>query len=179
MAEASPTVLGGAVISREAAFELLVQTELPQAYRTATLVLGDATEAEDAVQEAMVRAWQRIAQLRDPARAGAWFGRLLMNVCRDRLRTRRSSPIAWLEPPAGRPPDDFENREAVLRALAALPAEQRIAVVLRYYLDLSLVEIADRTRAPLGTVKTRLHYGLQAMRASYEANDRGGEVRDD
>jgi RNA polymerase sigma factor (sigma-70 family) len=94
VAEASPTVLGGAAISPEAAFELLVQTELPQAYRTATLVLGDASEAEDAVQEAMLRAWQRIAQLRDPTRAGAWFGRLLMNVCRDRLRTRRPSPTA-------------------------------------------------------------------------------------
>jgi RNA polymerase sigma factor (sigma-70 family) len=76
-------------------------------------------------------------------------------------------------------PDDVENREALLRALAVLPAEQRIAVVLRYYLDLSLVEIADRTRTPLGTVKTRLHYGLQAMRASYEAQDRASEVRDD
>jgi RNA polymerase sigma factor (sigma-70 family) len=74
-------------------------------------------------------------------------------------------------------PDELGTRDAIVRALGELPAEQRIAVVLRFYLDLSLAEIAERTATPLGTVKTRLHFGLQAMRASFEAQDRTSEVQ--
>lgn len=168
-----------AIASREEAFRMLVESELPRAYRSAALILGDATDAEDAVQDAMTRAWQRIGQVRDPARAGAWFGRLLVNVCRDRLRARRSSLVRWSEPRSARLGDEVETRDAVLRALADLAPDQRIAVVLRYYLDLSLQDIADRTQVPVGTVKTRLHYGLRALRASYEAHERVSEVRDD
>lgn len=127
----------------------------------------------------MVRAWQRIGQVREPARAGAWFGRLLVNVCRDRLRTRHSATVPWVAADPSRPADEVATRDAVLRALAELPADQRIAVVLRYYVDLSLQDIADRTQAPIGTVKTRLHYGLRALRATYDAHDRGSEARDD
>ena len=78
--------------SRTAASDRLLgmsRAELDRAYRLAGLLLGDATEAEDATQEALLRAWRSIDSLRDPAGFGAWFDRILVNGCRDRLRRRR------------------------------------------------------------------------------------------
>jgi RNA polymerase sigma-70 factor (ECF subfamily) len=157
-------------------FARLVDSELAGAYRTATLLLGDRAEAEDVTQEAMVRAWQRLDQLREPDRAGAWFGRILVNACRDRLRRRARPTLPWAGPPEVASMPDIAEREALLAALASLNPDQRIVIVLRFYLDLPLEAIAERTGAPLGTVKTRLHHGVRAMRGAYDAAERTGTV---
>ena len=161
---------------REAAFGRLVSRELAGAYRTATVLLGDPAEAEDATQDALVRAWLRWDQVKAPEKIGAWFGRILINVCRDRLRTRRTSPVRWLGPDVsaetGR---GLGEREVLWQALAELTPDQRIVIVLRYYLDLPLEEIAERTGVPPGTVKSRLHHALNAARAAYDAQDRASE----
>jgi DNA-directed RNA polymerase specialized sigma24 family protein len=83
-------------LEREAAFGRSVSRELAGAYRTAAVLLGDPAEAEDATQDALVRAWLRWDQVKDPERIGAWIGRILINVCRDRLRARRANPVRWL-----------------------------------------------------------------------------------
>lgn len=164
-------------LAREEAYARLVSRELAGAYRTASVLLGDAAEAEDATQDALIRAWQGWDHLRDGERAGAWFGRILVNVCRDRLRARRTVALRWL-PDLGSadPLRSSGEREALWEALAGLSADHRIVVVLRYYLDLPLEVIAERTGAPLGTVKSRLHHALQAVRAVYEAQERAPEV---
>ncbi len=150
-------------LAREEAFARLVAQELAGAYRTATVLLGDAAEAEDATQDALVRAWQRWDRLRDPGRAGAWFGRILVNVCRDRLRARRTVAVRWLpDPTAVDPLDRSGERETLWEALATLSADHRIVIVLRYYLELPLEAIAERTGVPIGTVKSRLHHALRA-----------------
>ena len=163
-------------LEREAAFGRLVSRELAGAYRTAAVLLGDPAEAEDATQDALVRAWLRWDQVKDPEKIGAWFGRILINVCRDRLRTRRASPVRWLggDVPTEAGPG-LGEREALWQALADLSADQRIVIVLRYYLDLPLEEIAARTGVPSGTVKSRLHHALNAARAAYDAQDRASE----
>ena len=164
-------------LAREEAFARLVARELAGAYRTASILLGDAAEAEDATQDALARAWQRWDRLRDHDRAGAWFGRILVNVCRDRLRARRTVAVRWLpEPESVDPLRSSGEREALWEALASLSADHRIVIVLRYYLDLPLEAIAERTGAPLGTVKSRLHHALHAVRAAYEAQERASEV---
>jgi len=163
----------GAQLERERAFGRLVDRELAAAYRTASLLLRDPAEAEDATQDALERAWQRWDQLRDPDRAGAWFGRILVNTCRDRMRAPRRSPVRWIGEPAA--PDataDLAERDAMGRALADMNPDQRIALVLRYFLDLPVEEIAERTGAPVGTVKSRLRLALDAVRARYEAQER-------
>lgn len=161
---------------REAAFGRLVSRELAGAYRTAAVLLGDPSEAEDATQDALVRAWLRWDQVKDPERLGAWFGRILINVCRDRLRARRPNPVRWL---GGDAFDDtgraLGERQAIWQALADLSVDQRIVLVLRYYLDLTLEAIAERTGVPVGTVKSRLHHALSAVRAAYDARDRASE----
>lgn len=161
--------------SAQAEFDRLVAQELARAYRVATLIMGDPSEAEDAVQEAFLRAWQRWDRLRDQDRAGAWFGRILVNECRDRLRTRKPPRVPWLTSEPVEAPSDPAEREALRQALGDLSPDHKIVIVLRYYLDLSLEGIAGRTGAPVGTVKSRLHHGLEAMRAAYAARDRTTE----
>lgn len=164
-------------LEREQGFARLVSQELAAAYRTAAVLLRDAGEAEDATQDALMRAWQQWDRLRDDERAGAWFGRILVNVCRDRLRRRRTAVIGWLpDPSSPDPAARTAEREALWQAFAGLSVDQQIVVALRYYLDLPLEAIAERTGVPPGTVKSRLHHALQALRAIYDAQERTTEA---
>ena len=165
--------------SREAAFTRLADAHLTRAYRLAAVILGSATEAEDAVQDATVTAWRSFHKLRDPDRFDAWFDRILVNGCRDRLRKRGHVRLIPVQDAAERSTSDrstaFAERDALAAALQALPAQQRVAVVLRFFEDLSVEQIAQRTGERPGTVKSRLHYGLLALRAAYDAAGRSGE----
>lgn len=169
---------------RATAFERLVDRGLDGHYRLAAVILGDPTEAEDAVHDAAVTAWRRFASLRDPTSFDAWFGRILVNGCRDRLRARRRRPVIRALPvlgdldrglSIGDASGSVADRDALARAFAALEPEQAIVVALRYYADLSVPEIARRVGVPEGTVKSRLHHALRRLRAAIEP---AGEVRD-
>ena len=160
-----------------AVFAGLVERELDGAYRLATVILGDALEAEDAVHDAAVSAWAGFRTLRDPARFEAWFGRILVNGCRDRLRRRKRTPIvdvsALIELVRGdRQGSDHAtlnaDRDAVARALARLEPEHQIALVLRFWLDLPVDAIAERLGIPAGTVKSRIHNGLRRLRTTLD-----------
>jgi RNA polymerase sigma-70 factor, ECF subfamily len=143
----------------------LARPELDRAYRLAGLLLGDRAEAEDATQDALLRAWHRRHTLRDPMQFQAWFDRILVNGCRDRLRRRRSVRFIALEgagdpAAAGDPFRSVVDRDEVLRLVARLDDDGRLVIVLRYWADLTLADIAERTGWPLGTVKSRLHRAL-------------------
>jgi RNA polymerase sigma-70 factor, ECF subfamily len=161
---------------RAAVFAGLADRRLARADRLASVLLGSELEAQDAVQDAAVAAWERFGDLRDRARFDAWFDRILVNGCRDRLRRRGRVKLITIdgapEPASSDGSGPVAERDALRGALARLSPEQRVAVVLRYYGDLSLEEIADRTGERLGTVKSRLHYGLDALRAAYDAASR-------
>lgn len=154
-------------------FRTVGRDEIDRAYRLAGFILGDAREAEDATQDALARAWRQRSSLRRLDAAQAWFDRILVNVCRDRLRRRRPR-VRWAEIDEGLPSlaaDPFAAliaRDAVLRATSALPVDQRIVVVLRFWADLPVAEIAERLDVPAGTVKSRLHYAMRTMRATLE-----------
>jgi RNA polymerase sigma-70 factor (ECF subfamily) len=145
------------------------RTELDRAYRLAGLLLGDADEAEDATQEALVRAWHAAGSLRDPDRFAAWFDRILVNHCRDRLRRRGTVRFVPLgeHGMAIRTRDPFQvvhDRDEVLRRMRGLDPDQRAVVVLHYWAGLSLDDVAERVGWPVGTVKSRLHRALESMR---------------
>jgi RNA polymerase sigma-70 factor (ECF subfamily) len=163
------------VIARSS-FDVLVEDRLDACYRLAAVILGDRTEAEDATHEAILRAQLRWRTVRDPKSAAAWLDRIVVNECRDRLRRRRrgSEAVASIqavpfEPAAFSPAALTAEREALAAALRQLHADHRVVVVLRYFLDLPLESIAERTGAPVGTVKSRLHYAIATLRAAYDA----------
>lgn len=156
---------------------LLDRRALDRAYRTARIILLDAIEAEDATHDAALSAWRRFGELRDPERFEAWFGRILVNACRDRLRGRRRLPISIEVVPVGSlergwSPDPGERAgtsEVLREALRQLRPEHREVIALRYQADLTVDEIALRTSTRPGTVKSRLHYALRHLRTSVEA----------
>jgi RNA polymerase sigma-70 factor (ECF subfamily) len=162
-----------------AVFVGLVKPELPGAYRLAGYLLRDAAEAEDAAQEAIAKAWESWPKLRERERFGAWFGRIVSNVCQDRLRKRRGVRVLEINDAvvadihARDAFRDSLSRDEVGRLMRALPPDQQMVVALRFWRDLSLDEIAERLDLPLGTVKSRLHYAMRSLRQEL---DRQGKV---
>ena len=168
----TPSTRGRADAERTALFLRLADRELGRAFRTAGYILGNASDAEEATQDAILHAWKAWPTMRDADRFGPWFERILVNACLDRIRRRHGVRLVELEAaPALHGADPFAAglaRDEVGRALAALPPEQRVVIVLRFWRELSLQEIAERLALPLGTVKSRLHYGMRAMRSTLE-----------
>jgi RNA polymerase sigma-70 factor (ECF subfamily) len=167
-----PVVAGGD--PAQARFLEFASAELDRAYRLAGLLLADASEAQDATQDALVRAWRSSGSLRDAASFQAWFDRILVNVCRDRLRRERRIRFIALDgiaDAAGRT-DPFKrvlDADEVVRTIAALDVDLRTVVILRFWADLSVDDIALRLDWPVGTVKSRLHRALARMRTDLEA----------
>ena len=157
------------------AFGTLVAPRLDRLYGAAHLVLRDADAAEDAIQEALIRAWRDLGALREPAKLDAWLSRLVSRACLDEARRRRrrtmSLHVPWLRESHAEAPS-IDERERLERAFGHLTPEHRLVLALRFYLDLGLAEIADATGSPLGTVKSRLHYALNEMRAALAADER-------
>jgi RNA polymerase sigma-70 factor (ECF subfamily) len=160
--------------ARSATFVELADPLLNDAYRLAGYLLGSAPDAEDAVQEALTRAWQSWRSLRDQDRFEPWFDRILVNICRDRLRRKRGHRVEELDEELPVYTDDpFQAalaRAEIDRLVLVLNPDQRVLVGLRFWRDLSLQEIADLLGIPLGTVQSRLHYALRRLR---EASERG------
>ena len=165
---------------RARAFRDAIERQLTDAYRLAAVILGDRLEAEDAVHDATLRAWRAFGSLREADRFDAWFGRILVNTCRDRLRrTRRrrlvdlGRELAESEHPAT--PDQAgraADRDAIERALDRLSPDERIAIVLRFHFDLTVPMIAGRLGVAEGTVKSRLHPALARLRRVLEEDPR-------
>lgn len=157
------------------AFTALGAIHLDRLYATATLVLHDPALAEDAVQEALIRAWRDLAALRDPTRLGPWLRRLLVRACYDEARRHRRAvpPVSLhaLDFPADATSTMVE-RDLLDRAFRRLSVEHRTTIVLRHFLDLTVPDIADAMRVPLGTAKSRLHHAERALRAALEADER-------
>ena len=159
------------------AFGALASRCLPRLVGTAGLILGSRDAAEDAAQEALVRAWRDLPMLREPNRFDAWIYRILVRACHDqRRRDRRTAPISSDDLHPGASPDVAEGvarRALVAASLARLTSEQRAVLVLRYYLDMSLPDMSAALGIPLGTVKSRLHRALNAIEAAMAAEVRG------
>ena len=148
----------------------------PAAYRLAGFILGDACEAQDAIQDSLVKAWRNWSSLRNPDAFEAWFERIVVNQCRDRLRRHRTLRMVDLEAAEDIAGDDeFRSmlvQDQVAAAVSRLSPDQRIVIALRFWHDLTLEQVAERLGLPLGTVKSRLHYSLRALRQELKGMDR-------
>jgi RNA polymerase sigma factor (sigma-70 family) len=164
-------------VARDEAFLQAAHRDLDRAYRLAGLILGSADDAADVTHDALIKAWRGRAGLRDPARFTAWFDRILVNLCRDRLRRgRRVRFIPIDDAPLGVIAADPFRRvlddDELGRAMGGLDGEARVLVNLRYWADLTVEDIAARLDVPAGTVKSRLHRALGHMRERLAADAR-------
>jgi RNA polymerase sigma-70 factor (ECF subfamily) len=151
-------------------FASLTRRQVDAAFRLAWAILGDPGDAEDAAQDAFAMAWRKRAGLRDASKFEPWFQAILVNTCRERLRQRGRSRIRAVEamPEQGVADDSVQVgvRAVVGGALAGLDPDHRIVVILRYWADLTVDEVAVRVGVPAGTVKSRLHYALKTLAVS-------------
>lgn len=167
----------------EVALQEFLHTAYPRLVAAVALASGSRPAAEDAVQEALLRAWERSEAGEEIRSLNAWVTAVALNLARSGLRRLRSERRArarlrgasWVEDLAAR----ADSRIDVRRALAALTHRQREAVVLRYYLQLDTQEIATALRINEGTVKSTLFRARAALADALgihepeEANDRG------
>ena len=158
------------------AFDVLMLDVIDRLHAIARLVAQDADVAEDAVQEALVRCWRDLPSLRDATRFEPWLRRLLLNSIAEEFRGRRRFEakvrVLQLEPTVVDGSDDLADRDEIQRAFRALSIEHRTIVVLHHYLGLSVDEAAASLGIPTGTAKSRLHYALEALRATLDADAR-------
>jgi RNA polymerase sigma-70 factor (ECF subfamily) len=158
--------------------QLVLRWERP-IYALAYRVIGREEDARDVCQETFLRAFRALNGFRGQAKFSSWLYRIALNLCRDWVRRERRTPVVQapddldaLELSAVREPtmsiDDLVARRElthiVERAMAKLPEDQRTAIILKEYHELTFQEIADLVGCPLSTVKTRLYQGLAVLR---------------
>ncbi|MBI2780593.1 MAG: RNA polymerase sigma factor [Chloroflexi bacterium] len=158
------------------AFAALIGAASTRLYSLACLILRDPDRAQDATQEAFIRAWREVSRLRDADRFDAWLRRLVVNSCYDAARRTKRRAEVTLFSVRDRSVIDtsmaMAESDRIEQAFRRLPLDQRSVLVLQHYFQLSHVEIAETLAVPLGTVKSRVRYGIAAMRAALEADDR-------
>ena len=158
------------------AFDVLATAAYHRLYAIAKRILRDRYAAEDAVQDALVKAWREVRGLRDTGAFDAWLHRLLVNACRDHARRSRRRPIELpaLSIDREEPRNDLAqlaDRDELERAFLELSVEHRTVLVLTHYVGLPAAEIGRILGIPPGTVASRLHYGGRAMRAALGRTD--------
>jgi RNA polymerase sigma factor (sigma-70 family) len=161
------------------AFAELARVSIGRLYATARLILRDDGRAEDATQEALVAAWRDLSGLRDPDRFDAWLHRLLVRACYREIRRGRHRWTIEVDVDSHESVDagadagfDVADRDQLERGFRRLDADQRMVLVLHYYLGLSLDEAAEALGVPPGTVRSRLNRATKAMRAALDADAR-------
>jgi RNA polymerase sigma-70 factor, ECF subfamily len=156
------------------AYREFVEGHLDEAYRLATFILGRPSDAEDVVHDAAISAWRGWTDRRNPDRTSAWFRQIVVNACRDRLRSAarvRAVPmgLGLDDVPHPASPDVADNVAAAFgleEAIRGLALDDRILVTLRFGLDLTVPAIAAVLDVREGTVKSRLHRTLRQLRAA-------------
>ena len=163
------------------AFDVLVARWEDKIRGAAYRFLGSEEEARDVAQEAFLKAYRALGGFKREARFSSWLYQIATNLCRDRLRRRRTRAAVSLEELEETGPVIVETRpgahellqqrdlaRAVRRAVHALSEEQREVVILKEYQGLTFLEIAQSLDLPVSTVKTRLYRGLGQLRLRLE-----------
>ena len=158
------------------AFAELAASAGDRLFADAHRILRDPDVAGDVTQQTLVKIWRELPRLRDAGRFDGWSYRLVVNACNDELRRQRlpRSNLQLLDSdsPVPDPSLTVADRDQLERGFSRLTAEHRSVVILQYYLDYSLAEIAAMLDVPVGTVRSRLHYAKRALRSALEADAR-------
>jgi RNA polymerase sigma-70 factor (ECF subfamily) len=135
-------------------------------FASALVILRSSWDAEDAVQETLCEVCANLPTLRDPEKFGAWLSTILVRKCYRMLTAARHSMSTDELPDEAQAFVGAERDDEVLRAVATLPEEQRVAIALRYFLDLTYRDIQIATGWPSGTVKSRINRGMNGLRVT-------------
>ena len=161
-----------AVRGDRGAFERLVEPYLAVAFGAARLITGNESDAADAVQDALLAAWQSLDGLRNPELFAAWFRKTVIRSSTRCVRRRHLVEIDF------EPPDttdsverEFDLRQ-LARAFARLDPKDRVLLTLHHYWQMPVAETAQLLGLPDGTVRSRVHHALRRLRAGFEAEDR-------
>ena len=160
------------------AFGQLASGEVDRLHAIARLVLRDPDLAEDAVQEALLKAWRDLPKLREPAKFGAWLRKLVVNSAHDEgRRLKRRRPETELKPhhdrAAGDELDGLLQRDEIARAFRRLKEGERTVIALRYYVELSNADAAATLGIREVAYRSKLHRALRALSAALAADARG------
>jgi len=165
----------------QTAYEDIVEIFKDKVFQICYRMLGNRHDAEEIAQEAFIRAYLNIQSFKQERKFSTWLYRIATNLCIDRLRKKK--PDYYLDAEVSGtdgltlysqiPSDDLlpeievenmEVQESIQQAIYRLPEKYRSVIVLKYLDDLSLNEISEMMKLPLGTVKTRIHRGREALR---------------
>ncbi len=162
--EQRPQALARAVEGDAESFSRLIEPLLDPAYRLAAVMLADRSAAEDAVQEASIKAWRKLKQLRgDATSLRPWFLSIVANECRMYRRTRWWNVIKLAEVRAPET-DARESHTDLHRALLRLSPDERMPLVLHFYLDLPLDEVAKALGVSASAAKSRIYRAAKRLR---------------
>jgi RNA polymerase sigma-70 factor (ECF subfamily) len=170
----SPASLVAAAAAGDAdAFRRLVEPHIELSLRASIVVIGSEAEASDAVQDALLAAWQTLTKLREPQAFAAWFRSIVIRSAMRHARSRRR--IVALDMDVAAPPgvlDRSVETKQLARAFATLSPDDRLALTLRHLWDVSTAEAARWLGIPEGTVKSRTFHAMERLRAAYAAEER-------
>ena len=161
-------LVAAAIAGDEAAFDALVGPLVEPGFKLAMVMLRDSGEAQDAVQEACIMAWRKLSQLRGEDQLRPWFLSIVANRCRTIRRARWWSMVRLAEVRAElrHSRDDLESQLDLDRELRRLPRRQRAALFLFFYLDLSLMDVADVLKVSPQAAKSLVHRAVVNLRLS-------------
>jgi RNA polymerase sigma-70 factor (ECF subfamily) len=164
--EQRPQLMTSAMDGDANSFATLIEPLLDPAYRLAAVMLADRSSAEDAVQEASIKAWRKLRQLRgDAGSLRPWFLSIVANECRMARRQRWWSVIKVADiPPADSSPEQSRSSD-LQRALLKLSPEERLPLVLHFYLDLPIEEVARAMRVSPAAAKSRIYRAAKRLRS--------------
>lgn len=163
------------------AFGEIVEIYKNKVFQLCYRMLGNRQEAEDAAQEAFIRAFINIHTFKQELKFSTWLFRIATNLCIDRIRKKKPdyyldaevqgtegltmySQVASSDPLPEAELESLELQETIQKEILKLPEKYRAVIVLKYIEELSLNEISEILDLPLGTVKTRIHRGREALR---------------
>ena len=180
----SPELLEACRRGEQEAFEEVVRRTYRHVYTQALRLVGDRQEAEDVTQESYLRVFRGIASFRGVSQFETWLYRIVANTAMSHLRRRRrfgdlmaETEDGPVEPVADvRLAEGAVERDALARALEALPLSMRVVVVLKDVYGLSCEEIGREVGATEGAVKVRLHRARKRLKGSLEAGDDGADA---
>lgn len=162
-------IAAAAIRGDDAALVRRIEMDKRQMYGIAFAYMRNEADALDAVQETVYRVWLKRRTLRDERLFTTWMIRILINVCMDERRKKkreheRLAADEQLRSGSLMPSEGLEERLDMAELVAQLPAKYRMIIILKYYRDLTITEIAELLEKPDGTIKTWLNQALKQLR---------------